>query len=86
MGLSVREQAEIRIVDMMKKSEKLKKSAKSNNENEFSFAFFDLIKDTMIDEYEKNREFSKMILNNEDLKKETFGMFMQEIYNTLKEE
>lgn len=76
----------LRIVDMMKKSEKLKKSAKSNNENEFSFAFFDLIKDTMIDEYEKNREFSKMILNNEDLKKETFGMFMQEIYNTLKEE
>ncbi|MBR0518352.1 type I restriction endonuclease subunit R, partial [bacterium] len=76
----------LRVIDTMKKSEKLKKSAKSNTEKDFSFAFFDEIENTMIDEYEKNREFSKMILDNEDVKKETFGIFMQEIYKILRSE
>ena len=76
----------LRITDMMKKSEKLKRSAKNNSERDFSFAFFDEIETAMLDEYDTNREFSKMILDNEDMKKQTFGIFEKEMYELLRQE
>ncbi len=74
----------IRITDMMKNNKKLQASAKNNTEKDFSFAFFDAIEDAMMDEYDTNREFSKLILENEDIKKQTFGIFEKEMYETLK--
>ena len=75
----------IRITDMMRDNQKLQSSAKSNTEKDFSFAFFDAIEDAMMDEYDTNREFSKMILENEDMKKQTFGIFEKEMYEYLRQ-
>lgn len=44
----------------------------------------DAIEDTMMDEYDTNREFSKLILENEDMKKETFGIFEKDMYALLR--
>ena len=75
----------LRIMEEMQKSEKLKISAENNTEKDFSFAFFDEIKTVMMDEYDNHREFSKMILENEDIKKQTFGIFEKQIYEQLRQ-
>ncbi|MBR1741034.1 MAG: hypothetical protein IJ733_04020 [Lachnospiraceae bacterium] len=74
----------IRITEMMRNSAKLKASAQNNEEKDFSFAYFDAIEDAMMDEYDTNREFSKMILENEDMKRQTFGIFEKEMYDWLR--
>jgi type I restriction enzyme R subunit len=75
----------LRIMEGIQKSEKLKISAENNTEKDFSFAFFDEIKTVMMDEYDNHREFSKMILENEDIKKQTFGIFEKQIYEQLRQ-
>lgn len=75
----------LRIMEEMQQSEKLIVSAKNNTERDFSFAFFDEIKTVMMDEYDNHREFSKMILENEDIKKQTFGIFEKQTYELLRQ-
>ncbi len=66
------------------KSEKLKTSVKNNTEKDFEFAYFDNINDALIEGLEQNQDFFSLLLGNEKMKKRVLGIFLEEIYNSLK--
>lgn len=76
--------AALQIRDIMMKNEKLKKSAASNTEKDFAFPFYDNIDDALIEGLDQNESFFSLLLNNEEIKKEVLGIFMGEIYKSLK--
>ena len=77
--------AMLQIKDLLLKSDKLKKSAKSNEQKEFEFSYFDDIDDVLIEGLKQNRDFFSLLLNNPDMKKEVMGIFVSEVYKELKE-
>lgn len=76
----------LQIIDIMKKSDKLKKSAKNNSEKDFEFSYFDNIDDALIESLDQNTDFFSLLLNNDDLKREVLGIFTEEIYKSLRKE
>lgn len=78
--------AMLQIKDLMMKSEKLKTSAKNNNLNDFSLAFYSDIDDALIKGWDQNKEFYSMLLENDEIKKEVLGIFLEEIYKSLRDD
>lgn len=76
--------AMLQIKDIMMKSEKLKKSAKSNTEKDFEFAYYDNIDDALIEGLEQNQDFYSLLLSNDEMKRKVLGIFSDEIYKSLK--
>ena len=76
--------AMLQIRDIMMKSEKLRKSAKSNTLRDFEFEYYDGIDDALIKGLSENKDFFSLLLNNEDIKKDVLGIFSEEIYNSLR--
>lgn len=76
--------AALQIRDIMMKNENLKKSAASNTEKDFAFPFYDNIDDALIEGLDQNESFFSLLLNNNEIKKEVLGIFMGEIYKSLK--
>lgn len=76
--------AMLQIKDLLLKSEKLKTSAKNNDEKNFEFAFYDDIDDALIEGLSQNQDFFTLLLNNKEIKKEVLGIFADEIYKTLR--
>lgn len=77
--------AMLQIKDLLMKSEKLKKSAKNNNERDFEFSFYDDIDDALIEGLEQNKDFFTLLLNNEEIKRSVLGIFAGEIYTSLRQ-
>ena len=75
----------LQIKDIMMKSDKLKTSAKSNTEKDFEFAYFDNIDDALIEGLEQNQDFFSLLLGNDEIKKKALGIFLSEIYHSLRE-
>lgn len=76
--------AALQIRDIMKKSEELKTSTKNNTEQDFEFAFFDHVDDALIDGLEQNQDFFTLLLQNDEIKKEVLGLFVEDIYQSLR--
>lgn len=76
--------AMLQIRDLMMKSSDLKQSAQANSEKEFEFAFYDNIDDALMEGLEQNRDFFSMLLSNQEIKRNVVGLFINEIYNSLK--
>ena len=76
--------AMLQIRDIMMKSEKLKNSAKHNTEKDFEFAYFDNIDDALIEGLEQNQDFFSLLLGNDEIKKKVLGIFVGDIYKSLK--
>lgn len=76
--------AALQIRDIMMKNENLKKSAASNTEKDFAFPFYDNIDDALIEGLDQNESFFSLLLNNAEIKKEVLGIFMSEIYKSLR--
>lgn len=76
----------LQIIDIMKKSDTLKRSAKNNSEDDFAFSYFDNIDDALIEGLDQNTELFSLLLNNDDLKREVLGIFKDEIYRSLRNE
>lgn len=76
--------AMLQIRDLLMKSKALKKSAKANSETDFDFSYYDSIDDALIQGLENNEVFYKILLDNEDIKKEVLGIFKDEIYHDLR--
>ena len=68
----------------MKKSEELQTSAKNNTEQDFEFAFFDHVDDALIDGLEQNQDFFTLLLQNDEIKKEVLGLFVEDTYQSLR--
>lgn len=76
--------AMLQIKDIMMKSDKLKRSAKSNTEKDFEFAYFDNIDEALIEGLEQNQDFFSLLLVNEEMKRKVLGIFSDEIYSSLR--
>ena len=76
--------AMLQIRDILMKSEELKASAKNNSVKEFEFAYDDKIDDALIEGLSQNQDFFTLLLNNKDIKKEVLGIFLDEIYKSLR--
>ena len=72
------------IKEILLKSQKLQQSALVNSEDEFKFSYFDDIDDALVQGLEQNQDFFTMLLGNPDIKKQVLGVFVTEVYKTLK--
>ena len=76
--------AALQIRDIMMKNDDLKKKAAVNTERDFAYPFYDNIDEALIEGLGQNESFFTLLLNNDDIKKEVLGIFMGEIYKSLK--
>lgn len=74
----------IAIRELLKKNEKLKRSAQVNNREDFTFAFNDQIDEALTDGFMQNQAFFGALLNNEKFKKRVAKMFVDDVYNSFK--
>ncbi len=77
-------QAMLQIKEILLKSQKLQQSALVNSEDEFKFSYFDDIDDALVQGLEQNQDFFSMLLNNPEIKKQVLGVFVSEVYKSLK--
>ncbi|MBU5668588.1 DEAD/DEAH box helicase family protein [Peptoniphilus sp. MSJ-1] len=73
------------IKDIMMKSDKLRTSAKNNTEDDFRFSYFSNVNDALVKGLDQNQDFFTMLLNDQDMKKEVLGLFIPEIYKSLRQ-
>ncbi len=78
--------AMLQIKDIMMKSEELKTSAKANTLKNFQMAYYSNIDEALIEGLEQNKDFFSLLLNNDKIKKDVLGIFVEEIYNSLKKD
>lgn len=78
--------AALQIKDLMMKNEDLKASAKNNTVKDFEFAYFDNIDNALLDGLNQNQDFFTLLLKNEKIRKDILGLFMEEIYKSLRGE
>lgn len=82
--VNVATKAAMQIRDIMLKSEELKRSAKNNSENDFKFSYFSNVEDALIEGLGQNQGFFSYLLDNADAQKEVLGIFLSEIYRSLR--
>ena len=70
----------------MMKNEELRASARNNSVQDFEFAYFDNIDDALMNGRSQNQEFFDLLLKNEKIRNEILGIFMEEIYKSLRNE
>ena len=78
--------AMLQIKDLLLKSPKLKTSAKNNTEQDFEFAFYDDTDDALIEGLSQNQDFFTLLLNNDDIKHHVLGVFLSDVYRSLREQ
>lgn len=76
----------VSIRELMKKNEKLKQSARVNSREDFAFSFEDEIDQALTEGYMQNQDFFGVLLNNEQFKKRIAQMFIDDVYNSLKDQ
>ena len=76
--------AAMQIRDIMLKSEDLKTSALNNSENDFKFSYFSNVENALIEGLDQNQGFFSYLLDNPDAQKAVLGIFMTEIYKSLR--
>ncbi len=74
------------ITDEMKKDDELRTSAKNNSIKDFEFPFYDKAESALIDGYNQRKEFVKKLLENKETLHELLGIFLPEIYKSLRED
>jgi len=77
--------AALQIKSLMLKNPDLIASAKTNSLQDFNFSYLASIDDALIEGLSQNQEFFTMLLNNESIKKDVLGIFLKEIYESLRE-
>lgn len=78
--------AVLQIRDLMMNSDVIKKTALNNSEKDFELAFYDNLDKALVKGIEQNRDFFTLLLKNKDLKMETIGLFIPEIYKSIRTE
>ena len=77
--------AMLQIRDILLKSETLRTSAKVNTPQDFEFDYFDDIDEALIAGLNQNQDFFSLLLQNDEIKREVLGIFIDDIYKTLGE-
>lgn len=76
----------LQIRDILMKSEDLKRSAQHNTVKDFAFAFNDHLDDALIEGLEQNQEFFSLLLEDDEIKKQVMGIFVDSIYHSMREQ
>ena len=76
--------AMLQIKDILMKSDKLRTSAKNNTIKDFEFSYFGDIDDALIEGLSQNQDFFALLLDNDEIKKQVLGIFVDEIYDSLR--
>jgi len=74
----------LQIKEILLKSKALQQSALVNSEDEFKFKYYEDIDEALLQGLEQNQDFFSMLLNNSEIKKQVMGVFVSEVYKTLK--
>lgn len=70
----------IGVKDILQKDEELKESAMHNSREDFTAAYYDHLDNALVHGSADSRKLFNLLLNNEDLKKEMMGIFIDELY------
>lgn len=76
----------IQIKDLMKKNDKLRRSAQSNELQDFALSFNDEIDQTLVSGLSQNSEFFSFLLNNDEIKHELLDIFIPDVYDDFRYE
>lgn len=76
----------LQICETLMRSYELNKSAKSNNEKDFQFPFYDAVDNALMKGRKQNQDFFTLLLDNEEIKRKVLGIFANEIYKSLRDE
>ena len=74
----------LQIKDLLLKSQKLQQSALVNSLDEFKDAYFFNIDNALVQGLEQNQDFFSLLLSNPEMKKQVMGVFVSEVYKSLK--
>lgn len=66
--------------------ERLEKSARINNYDDFKFTYDDCVQEALVLGFEQNIDFYTLLLDNEDVREKIASVFMLEIYKVLRVE
>ena len=77
--------ATIQIRDLLLKNQKLKNSANVNKLSDFKFTYEEELNEELINGYSQNKEFFEFLLNHPEEKERIMGIYINDIYNRLKE-
>lgn len=77
--------AALQIRDIMKSNAELMASAANNTVIDFELAYYSNIEDALVEGLTQNQEFFTLLLNQPELQKEVLGIFLEDIYNSLRE-
>ena len=72
------------IRDSMKNNAELRSSAKNNTLKDFEYPYYDNAEDALIDTYNQHKDFCNELLNDKDRLKQILGIFLPEIYKSLR--
>ncbi|MCR5349374.1 MAG: DEAD/DEAH box helicase family protein [Acholeplasmatales bacterium] len=76
----------LQIRDIMKSNPDLLASAKNNTQDDFALAYYSNIENALIDGLEQNQEFFTLLLKQPELQKELLGLFLSDIYKSLRKD
>lgn len=58
----------------------------NNTEKDFELSFFDNLDAALVKGMEQNRDFFTMLLKNKDVKQRILGIFVDEIYKSIRKD
>lgn len=76
--------AMLQIKELLLNNQKLMQSALVNKIDDFQYTYYDEIDDTLVDGLEQSQSFFELLLNNDDLKNRVLGVFLNDVYSSLK--
>ena len=74
----------LQVKENLKKNENLQRSAKTNTLRDFESPYYNETDGALTEGYEQNVEFYKLLLKNEDIKREFMNLFMSDVYESCK--
>lgn len=70
----------IQIKELLKKNDKLRRSAKTNREEDFAVPYYGEIDNVLCEGLEQNKDFYSLLLNNDEIKHEFMDIFLSDVY------
>lgn len=52
--------------------------------NSFKFTYNDCLDEALLDGYDQNKDFFKLLLDNDEMKARIMNIFMEDVYESLK--
>ena len=74
------------VKDILEKDDELRQSALHNSREDFTAAYYDHLDDALLDGEADTKKFFNLLLNNEGIKKEIMGIFIDELYQKFRKE